>query len=293
MLEQFEDFIDEMKIENKSKNTIRSYEASIGEFLDYVQKSFSVDRFDIEHIRKITKKDILAYRNFLVGKQGENGKKLSPASVNTKMRPLSKFFNWLLELEYINSNPYTKIKAVKEGEKVPVFLTEEEQEKLLLAILDMSLRDRLMITMMLYLGIRRGEVVKIEVSDIDGNHILIRGKGKKQRVLALNEEIMYLLSEYLPQYNNKYLFVSERGQHQLSEESVRLIFNEALELSGINPERAKLLTPHKLRHTAAVNYVSKNIPLNVIQVILGHENTQTTQIYAHVRSDVVDKAMLG
>lgn len=278
-MKEFADYMTELNIQKYSIHTMRIYSKSIGDFLNHFEIG------TLEAIKKIKKKQILAYQNHLL----ETG--LAPSSVNSRVRCVSAFFHWLREQELLNSIPVENLKAIKEPKKAPVFLSEEEQAKMIDAC--KNLQEKSMIALMLATGLREEEITKVKTIDIQDNHIIVHGKGDKQRVLAINSKAMGFISEYLKQNTNEYLFVSRRGSHAISTTSIYKRVKRIAQDAGIEPERLKMITPHKLRHTLATNLVSDGVDIKVIQEVLGHSAIATTMRYAHVRSSKMDDALLS
>jgi site-specific recombinase XerD len=262
-----DNFISAMEYEGKSKHTIRMYRKVLNDF----SKQFEIN--DLDSIKKITKKDIAAYRNSLF--DGEN----ISATVNAKMRVISAFFNWLLQNDYVAFNPTVGVKKVKEPMKEPEYFTDEEIDCLYDAC--KSIDDRVLISLLLTTGIRRDEARKIKVTDIKDNHLLVHGKGNRERTIPLHESMVGFLNEYMVGHNSEYLFCSKEGK-QITPESIRNRAKAIIMMSKISEKRKLLLSTHSFRHTVGTRLTENNAPTKTVQIILGHSRITTTERYAHV-----------
>jgi integrase/recombinase XerC len=282
-ISQVNEFINMKKLD-KSKSTLISYCVSIEKFLDFMKVA------TFEDISKVVPSDGRAYQSFLL----EN--KISKNSVNAYIRPLKVMYNFFVENEYISDNPFLKVKALKISKNIPAFLTGEEIDKLISATT--NIRDRLMLVLLLSCGLRRNELVTLQVRDITNGHILINGKGSKQRRLALQPEVIELIDAYLDIRNEKWgmagdiLFISNKGT-TFSGEAIRLKVISACRKAGFTEERIEEIHTHSLRHTFCANLIDSGADIRVIQGAMGHANMATTQIYAHLTNSTLDKALLN
>jgi site-specific recombinase XerD len=162
-------------------------------------------------------------------------------------------------------------------QKLPVWLTEPERKRLL--SLDLSPRDRAIVSIFLYTGLRSNELRLLDVEDVDfeAKTILVRfGKRDKQRIIPLHIEAQAALESHLAGRSNGPLFESNRGQ--------RISYDRLHSLVGEIGKRAKLrkhLHPHSLRHSFAVALLDAEVDLETIRDLLGHKDIRTTIIYLH------------
>ncbi len=207
----------------------------------------------------------------------------SPSLINRRMSALNSFFNFLVDMELIEKNPFKpslRIKKVKQ--RVPEALTEKEVERVLYAAREQSYRDYLMIKTILQCGLRISELLSLTKENIvnyRGRKVLrVIGKGGKERFIPLTEEFAKELLSYAEKCQTERLF-------PLTYQGARYIFNKIKEKSGVD------LHPHKLRHTFATLLVDKGVDIRVIQAFLGHASPNTSARYAKVRDDLMFKVV--
>jgi site-specific recombinase XerD len=255
-------------LQDKSENTVRSYRKAIDSFLSFCKVE------TLEDLKSVDAKMIRIYQTSL----RDSGMKNS--SVNANLRPVSVFLNWMCKQDYIKEVTMWKVDSLKEPKTLPVVLTDEEVKNIINA--EDDLQNKLMLVLMFTTGIRRSEVINIKISDIKNNKIIIHGKGDKERELPLHTKVLNLLHEYLKRNKNEYLFVSHRGAHRLTSQSVMDRLKDAATKAGIDAERIKKITPHKIRHSVASTLLSNGVDLMTIKELLGHSSLTTTQKYMHV-----------
>ena len=150
-------------------------------------------------------------------------------------------------------------------------------------------RDLLILEMLYATGVRVGELVSIKVKDIDfsNRHIIILGKGNKERYVNFGEYCEDSLNEYLSDgrislnsKDSEYLFLNNNGG-ELTERGVRFILDKLIKQTGIN----KNISPHMIRHSFATHLLNEGCDLLTVQKLLGHESIKATQIYTHVTTD--------
>lgn len=258
------------KLEGVAKGTLYNYGMELGKF----------DTFFNRPVSTITSMDIRMYMGSIT--EGR-----MPSTVNTKMVPIRDFFKWLQNEEYIVSNPTKKIKAMKEPHRERTPLSNEQVEIIRDGLDDK--RGKAIFEFFLATGCRVGEVINVKISEIDWNRmsLLVVGKGDKQRRVFFNERTKVALKKYIDNRASysEYLFVSSRFPfNKLGTRGVQLIFNkiEAKTEVGTN------LYPHIFRHTFATRALSSGMPLEVVQVLLGHETIDTTRIYAKVKETNIE-----
>lgn len=285
----------EMVQNNYTKATYNSYTSIINTFLNHF------DIKSIDDLNSITQENMRDYISFLA--QSKNAKNADTAknSANAHLRVLRAFYNWQVENGYLTNQPCQNVKSFKELKSIKVYLSEEEHDKMIMSA--KSLRDKLIVALPLYTGIRVGEMVKIKISDISGNHLIIHGKGRKERALILNSFIMKLLNRYLATRNDDcdFLFVSKKGfgtspriMHGITTEAVRQIIRKVAIRADIDEERIGLIAPHTFRRTFAIK-LARELKASAFQIqkALGHENITTTQRYLEsAGSEIADEVML-
>ncbi len=251
----------------------------------------------------ILQADVNVIRQFLswLGDQS-----YSAATMARKIATLRSFHKWMEKRSLVASNPMTMIRTPKQAKRLPKAITVEQVERLLSAPNDKELlgaRDRAMLETIYSTGIRVSEVVAINRGDIDesGEAIIIRGKGKKERLVPLGSHALNALRHYLqmltteetkagvPAKTESPLFVNKHGG-RLSSRSVRRKVSKYLMQVGLDPD----ISPHTLRHSFATHMLDNGADLRSVQELLGHQSLSTTQIYTHLTSqrlrETYDKA---
>jgi len=269
---------------DKSQKTINSYTYSIEMFLEYfkIKNVVDIDNMSTNKCRE--------YQSYLL----ERG--LNKSSINTYFRPVNAFMSFLIDNEYIKKSPL-KIKSLKPSQKLPNFLSDDEIEKMRFACKRES--DRLIFVLMLSTGLRRNELVTLKLSDLNGCHIIIRGKGDKERSIILQPQVLELLVKYIEERKTKWgiekyqeMFLSQLGK-PFTGEAIRYKIQSIGRKAGISEERLQKITPHVLRHTFATNLACSGADIRSVQGALGHQNLKTTEIYAHLKSSALDQALLN
>ena len=281
---EVKEYLDFVKL-NDSKGTYYNYSLVIDKFFSYLNvQSFN----DVE---KITISQCRLYQSKLV----EGGVKRSTA--NAYFRPLKSLFNWLVENEYLKKSPLDRLQYLKTEKNIPAFLTLDEIDAMIRAC--DKLESKLILAVLLSTGLRRNELVTLRVEDFNNDHIIVRGKGNKQRRLILEPRLAELLGDYIEIRNKKYgdttpyLFVSKMGS-KYSGEAIRQRVQFIGRKAGLSEERLSQIHTHTLRHTFAANLLESGADIKILQIGLGHASINTTsQIYAHVRDNVLDNAMLN
>ncbi len=174
----------------------------------------------------------------------------------------------------------------KKAQKLPHVLTEDEVTRLLKAT--DNLKHRCILMLIYSAGLRLGEVLNLQITDLQPSHhrLFVRGgKGKKDRCTLLSDKVIAKLREYFDLYKPvEWVFEGENGG-RYGERSVQNIFTRAKQKSGINPHA----TVHTLRHSFATHLLEKGVDLRYIQDLLGHESSKTTEIYTHITNKGIGK----
>lgn len=248
----------ELKLKGSSELTIRNYSWFIKKFLEKTNKS-------LEELNEDDAKTFLA--EMLDNK--------SRSTVSLAASSLRFLYN-LLEKKDI------KINLPKKEKKLPNVLTKNEIFRLIHSA--DNLKSKLIISMLYSSGMRVSEMVNLKRQDLDlenGEGTVKKGKGSKDRLFMINKDLSEGLLKYLEKYKeNIYLFSKEKP---LTTRNIQKIINKTSKKAGIK----KKVTPHTLRHSFATHLLESGTDIRVIQVLLGHENLQTTQIYTHVSRDTI------
>lgn len=284
----YQEFLDNLISEkNVSNSTISSYETDFK-----VLKSFLVKNNIRPLLDNITTPILRRYISFL---KVDKGYKTN--TIRRKIHSLSSFYKYLLEQGYIEKNPMLPIHAPKEEQKLPIYLTEHDIKLLLQAPKKYArfeshiLRDTVLLKMLIFTGARRSEVLAMNWEDIDfGKQIITirKGKGKKERIVPLHENLSCDLWEYLQSrlpLTNQAIFISDLG-NRMSVSNFQTLFRRYLKKSGLED---KGYTIHKCRHSFASLLHQNGVDILTIQSLLGHEDLNSTKIYTHTNVNHLKK----
>lgn len=263
-------FIDAKRLEGCSDKTILYYVSTIETMITKINKS----------IVEIETEDL---RTYLSDYQINNNS--SKVTIDNIRRILSSFFSWLENENYIIKSPVRRIKKVKAPSIVKETYTDEELETMRDNVA--ALRDLVLIDILASTGMRVGELVKLNIEDINftERECIVLGKGNKERVVYFDARTKIHLKRYLENRkdNNKALLISLKAPYnRLSIAGVELRLRKIGEKLGI-----KKVHPHKFRRTLATIAIDKGMPIEQVQKLLGHEKIDTTLQYAMVKQSNV------
>lgn len=266
-------FIEAKRIEGCSEKTLRYYRKTIDDMLTAIDKE----------VMHVTTEDL---RGYLTAYQTE--KKLSKVTVDNVRRILSSFFSWLEDEDYILKSPVRRIHKVKTAATVKDTYTDEALEVMRDSCRE--LRDLAMIDMLASTGMRVGEMVLLNRSDINfaERECVVLGKGNKERVVYFDARTKIHLQNYLGARsdNNNALFVTLRSPHtRLTIGGVEVRVRELGKKLGMEK-----VHPHKFRRTLATQAIDKGMPIEQLQQLLGHKRIDTTLQYAMVKQSNVKMA---
>lgn len=274
-------FLDSLWLESGlSKNTVEAYKRDLVAFSTWLAGS------DID-LSAVTRQDILRYQSV---RMREGRKVRSEARLLSSLR---RFYRYLCREEVRDSDPTAQIESPRLGKPLPSSLTEDEVE-LLLAQPDVTvaigLRDRTMLEVLYATGLRVSELIALTFEQLNMRQGLIRciGKGNKERLVPLGEVALDWLQDYLLEsrpllLNNRLsddLFPTTRGK-AMTRQAFWYLIKRYASLSEIEKE----LSPHTLRHAFATHLLNHGADLRVVQLLLGHSDLSTTQIYTHVAKE--------
>jgi integrase/recombinase XerC len=284
-----QDFLRSLAQRNASPHTIKAYRTDLAEFVLFVGP---------EELKAI---DHLLIRAFL-GQLYERG--LGKASVARSLSSIRSLFKWMGREHRIESNPALLVAAPKLPKRLPRVPTMEEMNSVLDAKMPeeaaFAERDRLILELLYGCGIRNSELTGINAEDLHLRQglILVRGKGKKQRLVPFGDSAQIALREYLPQrarlleqhkrMGESALLINLRGSRLTSRSVGRIV--KAIAVAGGLPSEVH---PHTLRHAFGTHMLEEGADLRAIQELLGHERLSTTQRYTQLTTrqvlDVYDK----
>ena len=268
-----------LKFEKRySPHTIRSY------LTDLEQLSvFLSDNLMPDNPAEITSHHL---RSWIVSMM-ENG--ITPVSVHRKISCVRVFFRWLRKEGIVKNDPLEKVALPKQKKTLPVFVREEALENLLdnnnFGDDFKGIRNRTIIEMLYFTGMRRAELTGLKISDIDfsGSTLKVTGKRNKQRIIPLTGPFIKRVEDYLQRRNEiqgnddeRWLFITEKG-NKLYDKCVYNLVKAYLSMVTTIEKKS----PHILRHTFATHMLNRGAGLNAIKEFLGHANLSATQVYTH------------
>ena len=278
-------FIDHLWLEDGlSKNTLNSYRFDLSIFVSWLAETKKIELLDVSELEI---QEFLAFK-FPTSKS---------RSISRLLATLRRFFRFLLRENKIKEDPTLKIQTPKIPKSLPKSLSEDEVEGLLEAPdikKDVGIRDRSMLELLYACGLRVSELVGIQLTEVilsDGV-IRVTGKGSKTRLVPIGEEAVDWIKKYLAEsrqnilnkQTSKFLFVTNRGGEMTRQAFWYLIKKYAL-MANID----KPMSPHILRHAFATHLINHGADLRVVQMLLGHSDISTTQIYTHVARERLKK----
>ncbi|TMP28142.1 site-specific tyrosine recombinase XerD [Pseudoalteromonas rubra] len=280
--ELIESFLDMLFLEQGlSDNTLAAYRADLDKFVRYVSA-----HHDNKPLLTISSVDVEAYLAYRV----DEG--LKPRSTARAMSALKRFYAYWVTKQAIAVSPLTHIAQPKLSQSLPKTLSEEEVEALLNApdVEDpMGLRDKAMLELLYATGLRVTELVGLRMEQINLRQavLLVRGKGGKERLVPMGEEALHWVEQFLKvgraqmvKHANDFVFPSKRGIGMTRQTFWHRIKHYAMLADVKSP-----LSPHTLRHAFATHLLNHGADLRVVQMMLGHSDLSTTQIYTHVASE--------
>lgn len=261
-----ESFLSSKRLEGCSEKTLHYYESTIQILLDKVQK----------HVKHVTTDDL---RKYLTDYQNDH--KSSRVTIDNIRRILSSFFSWLEDEDYIVKSPVRRIHKVKSATTIKETYSDESLE--LMRDNCNSLRDLALIDILASTGMRVGELVLLNIDDINFNEreCVVFGKGDKERIVYFDARTKIHLQNYINSRNdeNKALFVSiKKPYNRLSIGAIETIIRNLGKQLDIPKAH-----PHKFRRTLATKAIDKGMPIEQLQKLLGHQKIDTTLQYAMVK----------
>ena len=227
--------------------------------------------------------DVSGFLKFLYGR------KLKPRSAARAFAAVRGLHKFLILEKAATENPTTMVDAPRAWAPLPHFLSTEEVDRLLEAPdtrTPKGLRDRAMLEVLYATGLRVSELMGLKVDglNIEGGFVRCLGKGSKERIVPIGESAANAVSAYLASDRGRqaadYLFLNHRGQRM-----TRMGFWKILKAYGVKAGIGKKLTPHVMRHSFATHLLEHGADLRAVQMMLGHSDISTTQIYTHVISE--------
>lgn len=288
-------------IKGQSSATVDSYYLDLRTFTRYlmiernlVPRETPLEQIEIKSIgidlyASVSLGDVYDFLAFL-----SRDRELNAKSRARMITTLKGFYNYLtVKTKQITNNPVLNLDTPKLPKTLPSYLTLEESQRLLQAVDGRNkARDYCILCLFLNCGLRISEMVGLNLADIRKDHLLIHGKGSKERIVYLNKACTDALEtwleerKYIQSSDGNAVFLSARRK-RISVDSVQLMVRNTLLKAGLDAGR---ISPHKLRHTAATLMLQHGVDVRTLQEVLGHENLNTTQIYTHIGNTELKRA---
>ena len=293
-------------IKGQSQLTVSEYYLDLRMFLRFVKLMRSdmpihtvlddipIKDIDIAFIRDITTSDIFDFLSYLANDRNPTPDSPAPElgiSASSRARKLSaikSFYKYLtVRTKQLQENPVADLEYPKIRKSLPKYLTMEQSARLLQSVSGTNeKRDYAILMLFLNCGIRRSELVGLNITDVYEDRIRVVGKGNKERFVYFGTPCRKAIDAYMAERSkkvltdNRALFGSRNG-NRISVTAVHRLVDKALLQAGLDPSQ---FSAHKLRHTAATMMLSGGVDVKTVQEVLGHENLNTTQIYTHIEN---------
>ena len=255
-----------------SNNTAKAYEADISSFFQWL------DNEDLKY-KNLKEEHVNQYISFLFQR------KMRSSSVNRKISSIKSLYIFLVKRNFVKNSPLNDLVTPKQEKYLPESMSEAEVDKLLNSP-DVSNkienRDKAMIEMLYATGMRISELVNLKMTDVDMKRCVVKvfGKGSKERLVPFGETALDSLRLYLnerEQSSSKEIFLSNRGKKM-----TRVAFWQRVKIYLIRENLKNSISPHTLRHAFATHLLNRGADLRSVQLLLGHSDLSTTQIYTHI-----------
>ena len=291
-------------IKGQSAKTIQEYYLDLRMFLRFMVlvkrempydtdlNTIEIKDVDLAFIETISVSDIFDFLSYLANDRIPDQREHADPGIGSaararKLSSIKSFYKYLTHSKQLDVNPVQDMEFPKIRKSLPRYLTLEQCTSLLKAVDGPNAkRDYAILMLFLNCGIRRAELVGLNLTDVYEDRIRVVGKGNKERIVYMGVACKAAIDAYLPERNkmvltdNRALFGS-RDKNRISVTAVHRLVKKHLLAAGLD---ASQFSAHKLRHTAATLMLSHGVDVKTVQEVLGHENLNTTQIYTHIES---------
>ena len=293
-------------IKGQSQLTISEYYLDLRMFLRFVKlmrsdmpiqtplEDIDIKKIDLCFIQEIDASDVFDFLSYLANDRALNPDSPAPeygisaASRARKLSAIKSFYKYLtVRTKQLQENPVADLEYPKLRKSLPKYLTLEQSAALLQAVNGPNeKRDYAILMLFLNCGIRRSELVGLNLTDVYEDRIRVVGKGNKERFVYFGTACRKAIDAYLPERHKKVLtdnraLFGSRDGNRISVTAVHRLVKKALLQAGLDSTQ---FSAHKLRHTAATMMLSGGVDVKTVQEVLGHENLNTTQIYTHIEN---------
>ena len=293
-------------IKGQSQLTISEYYLDLRMFLRFMKlmrndmpmstqlDDIPIKDIDLHFLSSITAADVFDFLSYLANDRAVNPESaysehgIAASSRARKLSAIKSFFKYLtVRTKLLPENPVAELEYPKLRKSLPKYLTLEQSAALLQAVSGPNeKRDYAILMLFLNCGIRRSELVGLNITDVYEDRIRVVGKGNKERFVYFGTPCRKAIDAYMVERNkkiltdNRALFGSRNG-NRISTDAVHALVKKALLQAGLDTTQ---FSAHKLRHTAATMMLSGGVDVKTVQEVLGHENLNTTQIYTHIEN---------
>ena len=293
-------------IKGQSPRTISEYYLDLRMFFRFIKlmrndmpmntqlEDIPIKDVDLDFVRQITTSEVFDFLSYLANDRPLNPDSvyteygIEPAARSRKLSAIKSFYKYLtVRTKQLTENPVADLEYPKLRKSLPKYLTMSQASALLQAVSGQNAkRDYAILMLFLNCGIRRSELVGLNLSDVYEDRIRVVGKGNKERIVYFGTACRKAIDAYLPERNKKVLtdnraLFGSRDGNRISVTAVHRLVKKALLQAGLD---ATQFSAHKLRHTAATMMLSGGVDVKTVQEVLGHENLNTTQIYTHIEN---------
>lgn len=293
-------------IKGQSQRTISEYYLDLRMFLRFIKlmrsdmpiytrlEDIDIRDVNLQFIENITSSDVFDFLSYLANDRTPDPDAVTPhygitaTSRARKLSAIKSFFKYLtVRTKQLDENPVAELEYPKLRKSLPKYLTMEQSAALLKAVSGPNeKRDYAIIMIFLNCGIRRSELVGLNLSDVYEDRLRVVGKGNKERFVYFGVPCRKAIDAYLVERNKKVLtdnraLFGSRDNNRISVTAVHRLIKKYLLMAGMDPDQ---YSAHKLRHTAATMMLSGGVDVKTVQEVLGHENLNTTQIYTHIEN---------
>lgn len=284
-------------IKGQSQRTIQEYYLDLRMFLRFMVlvknempydtplEDIPIRQVDLKFIKTITITDIFDFLSYLANDRNDG---IGSAARSRKLSAIKSFYKYLtVRTKQLDENPVKDVEYPKIRKSLPKYLTLEESKRLLSSVEGPNAkRDYAILMLFLNCGIRRSELVGLNLNDVYEDRIRVVGKGNKERIVYFGSACKNAIDDYLVERrlkelsDNRALFGS-RDSNRISVSAVHRLVKKHVLQAGLDPEQ---YSAHKLRHTAATLMISNGVDIKTVQEVLGHEHLNTTEIYTHIEN---------
>ena len=293
-------------IKGQSPLTISEYYLDLRMFLRFIKlmrndmpittklEDIDIKDIDLDFLREIETADVFDFLSYLANDRAVNPDSpapdygISPTARARKLSAIKSFYKYLtVRTKQLQENPVADLEYPKLRKSLPRYLTLEQSAALLKAVSGQNeKRDYAILMLFLNCGIRRSELVGLNLTDVYEDRIRVVGKGNKERFVYFGSACRKAIDAYLGERNQKVLtdnraLFGSRDGNRISVTAVHRLVKKALLQAGLDSTQ---FSAHKLRHTAATMMLSGGVDVKTVQEVLGHENLNTTQIYTHIEN---------